>query len=72
MDHYLPWIYDTITSIFVEGTASFITLIMSLPLTTKFYGSYSVEMTQSATVYNTVSGRVTDHPGNSQATERWY
>ena len=66
MDHYLRWIYDAITCIFVEGTVSSVlrhTITMRLPLNTEFYGRYSVENDTSTTIYDTVPDRVTNHPG---------
>ena len=36
---------------------------MLLPLKTEFYGRYSTENDANTTVYDTVSGRVTNHPG---------
>ena len=36
---------------------------MLLTLNTEFYGGYSTENDANTTIYDTVSGRVTNHPG---------
>ena len=54
----------------VRCPLSHVILIMWLPLNTEFYGGYSTENDGNTAVYDTVSTRVTNHPGNDD-TDSW-
>jgi hypothetical protein len=50
----------------VRCPLSHVILTMGLPLNTEFDGGYSTENDANTTVYDTVSTRVTDHPGRDR------
>ena len=53
------------TCFYVEGTVSFVRR------NTEFYGGYSTENDANTAVYDTVSTRVTNHPGERKFIEIW-
>lgn len=64
--HQLRITYDTMTCFYLEGTVSFVPLIMLtmwLSVNTEFYGGYSTWNDANTSGYDTVSIKVTNHSG---------